>query len=236
MSNRRSIWIGYDPREAEAFAACRASIRMRLNLPIPIKGIVLDQLYADGLYWRETQQRGGQMWDKISEAPMSTQFAISRFLTPHLAGGGKSLFMDCDMLVRTNLAELFDRCDDSKAVWCVKHQHEPANDTKMDNQIQTRYARKNWSSVMVFTDHKANKVLTPGFINAVPGRDLHRFCWLADDEIGELGPEWNFLVGHSDPSINPKIVHFTEGGPWMPGFENVLYADEWIRERNRWAA
>lgn len=233
---KRSIWIGYDPREAEAFAALRASIRMRLTQPIPIYGVVLDQLRVDNLYWRPTERRDGKLWDVISDAPMSTEFAISRFLVPHLAKGGQALFMDCDMLVRTNLARVFDLCGADKPVWCVKHDHQPKSETKMDGQTQTRYARKNWSSFMVFNEHASNKVLTPGFVNAVPGRDLHRFCWLEDDEIGELAPEWNFLVGHSDPTINPKVVHFTEGGPWMEGYENVPYAPEWRWERNQWAA
>lgn len=233
----QSIWIGYDPRQAEAFAACRQSIRMRMNVPIPIYGLVLDSLRNDQLYWRETERHGGKLWDVISGAPMSTEFAISRFLVPHLSKGGQALFMDCDMFARCqNFGEIFDICDRSKPVWCVKHNHVPNTHLKMDGQVQTRYERKNWSSFMMFTDHEANKRLTPKAVNTLPGRDLHRFCWLEEDQIGELGPEWNFLVGHTDPTVNPKVVHFTDGGPWMSGYEHVPYADEWFRERNRWAA
>lgn len=234
---KRAIYIGYDPREAEAFAVCRESIKRRLNLPIPIYGLVLEDLKKRGMFWRLQERRDGQLWDMISEAPCATEFSISRFLVPHLAQTGQALFMDCDMLARANLWELFDACDNSKAVWCVQHKHEPTNTVKMDNQIQTRYARKNWSSVMMFNlDHPGNKRLTPHMVNSLPGRDLHRFCWLDDDEIGELGPEWNFLVGHTKPTVDPKIVHFTDGVPCMPGYENVAYADEWRRERNQWAA
>src|SRR5690606_8943360 len=151
---------------------------------------------------------------------MATEFAISRFLVPHLAKkvhgvrGGWAMFQDCDMLNRGNVVEAFNQLDPSKAVMCVKHNHNPPEGTKMDGQEQLRYARKNWSSVMFFNlDHPSNSKLTVELVNTVPGRDLHRFCWLQDDEIGELGPEWNFLVGHSDPSIDPKIVHHTEGSP-----------------------
>ncbi len=233
----RSVWIGYDKREAEAFSVARESVRRHLNLPIPIRGIVLDDLKARGLYDRPTEQRDGRLWDVISEAPMATEFAISRFLVPYLAKTGWALFMDCDMLARANLARVFDGLDESKAVYCVKHDHQPTNIEKMDGQAQLRYARKNWSSFMIFNlSHEANNALTPELVNSLPGRDLHRFCWLKDNQIGELSPEWNFLVGHSDPSINPKVVHFTEGGPWMDGFENVPFADEWRSWRNRWAA
>jgi lipopolysaccharide biosynthesis glycosyltransferase len=162
---------------------------------------------------------------------MATEFAVSRFLVPHLARGGLALFMDCDMLIRCDISELFDLVDKSKAVTVVKHKFDPPEGVKMDGQLQLRYARKNWSSVMVFNcDHEANKELTVDLVNKLPGRDLHRFCWLDDDEIGEVGPEWNWLAGHSDPAIDPKIVHFTDGIPTMPGYEDCAYADEWREE------
>lgn len=238
-----SIWIGYDPREAEAFSVARESVRRQLNQPIPIRGIELTTLQAKQLYYRPTERRPSAadrpvLWDVISDAPMSTEFAITRFLVPHMAGdSGWALFMDCDMLARANLSTLLQACDRSKAVMCVKHDYAPKNQTKMDGQVQTQYARKNWSSFMLFNlEHEANQALTVEFVNTLPGRDLHRFCWLEDDQIGELDPAWNFLVGHSDPAIDPKVVHFTEGSPNMPGYENAPYADEWRAWRNRWAA
>jgi lipopolysaccharide biosynthesis glycosyltransferase len=234
---KHSIFVGYDGRETEAFAVCRRSLRRNVAPWVPIHAVDLQDLRGAGLYRRPTSVRDGRMWDDISEAPCSTEFAISRFLVPHLAHEGLALFMDCDMLVRADLDALFfwARRDASKAVWCVKHVHEPPHGIKMDGQEQTRYARKNWSSVVLWNvDHPANKLLTVDLINQVPGRDLHRFSWLADDEIGELDPKWNWLVGHSDPEIDPSIVHFTEGTPNMAGYENVPYADEWRRERALW--
>lgn len=159
---------------------------------------------------------------------MSTEFAISRFMTPILAGAGLAVFTDADVMVRTPLTQLFDGIDPSKAVSVVQHRFDPPQGVKMDGQAQTRYARKNWSSVCVFNcDHPSNRALTVDLVNTVPGRDLHRFCWLQDDEIGALDPKWNWLAGHSDPSIDPAIVHFTDGTPDMPGYENQPFADEW---------
>ena len=238
---RRSIFIGYDPREHDAYAACEWSLRRLMGQlpPIQINALVLQDLRARGLYRRPTQQRPGVdrpvLFDVISDHAMATEFAISRFLIGQLAGQGYAVFMDCDMLVRANLHRLFDFCekDNSKAVWCVKHRHEPACGLKMDGQIQSAYSRKNWSSVMVWNvDHEANKSLTLEMINALPGRDLHRFCWLDESEIGELPVEWNWLVGHSPAVESPKIVHFTDGIPSMRGFENSIYADEWRAARN----
>ncbi len=207
-------------------------------------GVVLDDLKRRGLYRRATEHRvnsegKAQLWDVISDHQISTEFAISRFLVPHLAGDGLALFMDCDVLIRADLSRLFRDIEyacESKAVWCVKHSHQPLADTKMDGQVQSKYARKNWSSVMMFDcDHPANKSLTVDLINTAPGRDLHGFCWLADCDIGEIAQEYNWLAGENEPMENPKIVHHTTGSPCMAGYENVPFANEWRQELTQWA-
>lgn len=241
MTAGPSIWIGFDPREAAAFAVARHSIKRRMTQQIPVYGLVLPDLQARGLYTRPLEMRPSAvdrlvMWDVLSDAAMSTQHANARFLVPCLARSGWAAFLDGDILCRGNAARMFTGLDESKAVYCVKHSYEPPAGTKMDGQSQTRYARKNWSSVMIFNcDHPANRALTLEMVNTLPGRDLHRFCWLEDDEIGELGQEWNWLVGHSDPAIDPKIVHFTEGLPDMPGYKDVPFAEEWNAELRCWA-
>lgn len=243
----RTIYIGFDNREAAAYGVAAYSARRRLNLPIPIHGIVLDEMRQAGFYTRPTEvhflRKTGlhyQLHDTISQAPMSTEFAITRFLTPILAGHkGWALFMDSDVLVRDDLCRLFDlgQAQSEKALLCVQHEHRtPARSSKMDGQVQQPYFRKNWSSVMLFNcEHPANKKLTLELINTVPGRDLHRFCWLKDEEIGELPIEWNWLAGVSPPIERPSVVHFTEGFPLMPGYENAPYADEWRLALNGWA-
>lgn len=232
-----SIYIGFDPRETSAFAVCRQSINKQLTHHIPVNGIVLEEMRESGLYWRQTEMRGNVMWDVISDAPMSTEFAISRFLTPHLARTGWALFMDCDMMARTNFNRVFDVADDKFAVMCVKHKYNPAESTKMDGQVQTQYARKNWSSFVLFNcDHPSNKKLTVDLINTVPGRDLHRFCWLEDNEIGELESGWNWLVGEQPEPFPVRNIHWTQGGPWFNGYNDVPYADVWRKELHYWAA
>lgn len=244
---KRSIWIGFDSRHAAASAVCRHSITRRLTQPIPVRGVVLDHLQQAGVYTRPVERRpseGGaheQLWDPISEAGMSTEFANSRFLTPWLAGTGVALFADCDIVSRINLVKLFELFDPKYAVMCVKHQHTPTEETKMDGQKQTVYPRKNWSSVMLFNvDHPANQALTVKLINSVPGRDLHRFCWLDDDLIGDLPPKYNYLVGHTKlyeapTAENPALIHWTDGYPLLRGYENAEYADVFFEELNSWA-
>ena len=239
----RTIWIGWEPREADAFAVTRASLqRYQSNPRIPVRGLALFDLPA---YRRPTSVRRNdagawQLWDEISEHWMSTEFAVSRFFVPYMAGHGWAMFGDCDLLCRTNIQALFDLCerDRSKAVYCVKHDHRVgAGAIKMDAQAQSNYSRKNWSSVMVFNcDHPANAALKDpgGIINTLPGRDLHRFCWLDDDQIGELDLRWNWLEGVSEPAPDPYIVHFTRGIPSMRGYESVAFADEWRAVLQSW--
>lgn len=238
---QHSVWIGWDKREAAAFAVARETCRIHCNQPIPIFGLLLDDLIKAGLYTRPIEYRASAagkpvMWDMVSDAPQSTEHANARFFVPMLAQTGWALFVDGDVMFRGNVSRLFDQFDPAKAVYCVQHRHEPEPGTKMDGQVQTRYGRKNWSSVMAFNcDHVANKALTLDVLNNTPGRDLHRLFWLADCDIGELDKAWNFLVGHTDPRIEPKVVHFTDGVPDMPGYDDVCYADEWRTARDDWA-
>lgn len=235
-----SIFIGFDPREAAAFAVARSTVRQHVPADWPVRGLLLSDLKAQGLYTRPTEFRASSekpiMWDVISDAPMSTEHANARFLVPHLAKTGWALFMDGDMMVQGDLEKLFDKLDPRFAVYCVKHVYEPPPGVKMDGQEQTRYARKNWTSFLIFNcDHAANERLTVEMINRLPGRDLHRLCWLKDEEIGELPPSWNFLVGHTDPKIAPDNIHWTEGTPDMRGYEDAPYSDEWRERLADWA-
>lgn len=233
----RTIYIGFDHREAAQFAVCRNSIRRHLRQPIEIRGLVLPDLQAKGLYKRPTEVRDGRLFDVISDHPMATEFALSRFLVPRLAGGGLALFMDCDMLVRRDLGLIFDVAERfDHPLMCVKHQHRPTSDTKMDGQVQSAYERKNWSSFMIFrAAHAAHRDL-PKFVNEWRGLHLHQMRWLEPDRIGALPLSWNWLAGVSEPDPDPAVVHYTEGAPSMAGYEDSPFADEWRAELSAWAS
>lgn len=232
---RRSIWIGHDPREQDAFNVAVASIRARLSEPIEIFAVALPVLISRGLYQRPTSRRDGKLWDHISDAPMSTEFAISRFFVPELARlsfpepADLALFMDCDMLARADLNELFALADPDKAVQVVQHDYQPHETIKMDGQVQTSYPRKNWSSVILWNlRHPANRMLTMGKLNSWAGRALHGFQWLQDQFIGALPAEWNHLVGVDAPNPDAKLAHFTLGVPSMEGYAASEHAHEWF--------
>jgi hypothetical protein len=133
------------------------------------------------------------------------------------------------MLFLADPAELFALADDRYAVQVVKGRHVPDKTVKMDGQRQTAYSRKNWSSVVLWKcRHPGTVRLTLDMVNNLPGRDLHRFCWLEDDEIGELPPVWNFLVG-VDRRKGAKLLHFTAGTP-ETGVNDEPWATVWREE------
>lgn len=233
---KRTIWIGHDPREQDAFNVAVHSIRAQLSEPIEICAVALPTLFGHGLYQRPTCRRDGKLWDVISDAPMSTEFAISRFFVPVIATSycrepsDLALFMDCDMLARTDLVELFALADPTKAIQVVKHDYHPAGGVKMDGQVQTDYPCKNWSSVMLWNlRHPANSALTIAKLNTWAGRALHAFKWLDESLIGALPTSWNHLVGVNPPDPDAKLVHFTLGIPSMEGYATCEHAAEWWR-------
>lgn len=226
--------MGFEPREKEAYKVAEFSLHRHASRPAIVTPLVLERLQACGLSQRPYRIHRNSLWDVLSDAPCSTEFSNSRFLTPILAQSGWALFMDCDVLCLGDIARLFALADPRYAVMVVKHQHEPTETEKMDGCEQTRYARKNWSSVVLWNcDHPSNRALTLKMLNTVPGRDLHQFCWLTDAEIGELPPTWNWLVGVQKRPAYVQLAHYTLGMPFMPGYERTEAADLWWAEHHR---
>lgn len=216
------VFIGYDPKEAVAFHVLSHSIHSRASVPVSIAPLMLSQLSK--LMWRERHSL------------QSTEFSFSRFLVPYLCDfKGWALFMDCDMLMLDDINTLWSLRDDRYAVMCVKHDHVPKTDTKFLNQPQTQYEKKNWSSVMLMNCEKCG-ALTPDYVNKSTGLELHRFRWLAsEDLIGEIPHRWNHLVDYDPalPESELSNIHYTEGGPYFDDFADCGYADLWRRERER---
>lgn len=230
--NALPIHIGWDAREAIAADVCRFSLLRRSTIPLHVRYLKLDGLRNARLYSRESWQNGGQRFDVIDEKPFSTDFSFSRFLVPALCQyDGWALAVDCDFLFLADIAELFALRDDRYAVMVCKQDHQPIETTKMDNQIQTAYPRKNWSSLMLFNcAHEATRGLTPFDVNNRPGSYLHRLEWCPDEAIGALPPQWNFIDGTT--AGEPKAVHYSAGGPWFDGYRDVRFAGEWFWTRD----
>lgn len=224
------VYIGWDPREYIAWSVAQSSLLRHTKEKIDVHALRLNRLRKNGLYFRPTGTRqDGVMWDLLSDAPCSTEFAISRFVVPLIQHEGWALFTDCDVVFLADVMELLALADPTKAVQVVKHLHRGHEQNKMDNQPQTAYARKNWSSVVLWNcAHEAHERLNLGAINTLPGRALHQFCWLRDEEIGDLPQEWNWLVGVQPKPEKPKIAHFTLGGPFLYGWPTKEHDEIWI--------
>lgn len=213
-----NVFIGYDPAETVAFYTLAHSIERHSSVPVSITPLALHQLKSQG-FERE--------WD----AKQSTEFSFSRFMVPSLCDyEGWALFLDADMLFRTDIKELWDLRDNRYAVMCVQHDHKPTETVKFLGRPQTAYARKNWSSVMLFNNAKCH-ALTPEYVSQAAGLDLHQFKWIDDSEIGALPPEWNHLVSVDPPDPHAKNVHYTLGTPCFDEYRSCEYSDEWFREK-----
>jgi hypothetical protein len=213
-----SIYIGYDARESVAFHTLAHSILRRATVPISIAPLVQGQLR--------------RLYHRTRGPTESTEFSLTRFLVPQLSGfSGWSLFMDCDMLCRVDIAELMKEVErqPDKAVLVCKHDYVPKTRRKFLDQVQTRYARKNWSSLMIFNNARC-RALSVDYVNSASGLDLHRFAWTDDGLIGGLPLEWNWLVGEYAYNPAAKIVHFTIGGPYFAAYRDCDYAGEWFVE------
>jgi hypothetical protein len=216
------IYVGWDPREDIAWEVCRHSILSRTDpTQVEVHPLVQSELRARGLYQRPV--------DTLA----ATEFSLTRFLTPHLAGEqGYAVFVDCDFLFLTDIRSVIDEIDPTKAVSVVKHDYHPKETAKMDGCVQYPYPRKNWSSFMVFDcDHPAVRALTPSVVNTAEPAYLHRLQWLNDSEIGELDKGWNYLEGWYEPTYdNLKAIHYTLGGPWFEHKIGCDFGQLWLDE------
>ena len=213
------IFIGWDSREEDAYKVCVHTIKKHASKDVEIVPLKREELIKEGLY---TRDEGGNV---------STEFAYTRFLTPHLTNyKGWALFIDCDFLFTRDVAELFSLADPQYAVMCAQHDYTPSAAIKMDGQKQVAYPRKNWSSCVLWNcGHPANAIITPSIVNTETGAFLHRFQWLPDNLIGELPLEWNWLEGeYEKPDEIPAVIHYTNGGAWFKECQDVDYAQEWL--------
>lgn len=222
MKDEVKLYIGHDSKQSGIVDTCRLSIKDHSE--IKIETIFLNSLRSNGLFWR-------------AQAEGSTDFAFTRFLTPYLKGFyGYAIFCDSDFIWNCDPLELLDVVDKTKAVSVVQHniQQNQIKPLKMDGQKQIWYPRKNWSSLMVFNcNHAFVKRLTPLTVSESPAGYLHEFQWCNDKHIGNIPHTYNYLVGYYNDIVNPKAVHYTDGGPWHPGYENVEFADRFNFYKNK---
>jgi hypothetical protein len=141
--------------------------------------------------------------------------------------------MDSDMLARDDIARLWRLRDERYAVQVVSTCHVPKEEVKFLGKAQTKYEKKNWSSVMLLNCARCG-ALTPEYVNNASGLELHQFKWIGGDHlIGELPHGWNHLVDYDPYDPAASLVHFTAGGPYFEEYRDCDYAQDWLDEKKR---
>lgn len=183
------IFIGYEPRQPLAYSVLQHSIARHSSRPVAITPLILSQL--------PIKRRG------------LTEFTFSRFLVPWLCGfKGRALFLDADMVVTGDIAELFDMAG-MNAVSVVQDQQ-----------------RFEWASMMLF-NCGACLQLTPEFIDD-PKNGLLDLAWARS--VGALPSAWNHCVGYSEPRTDAKLWHYTQGIPYWPETAGLPEDHVWTAE------
>ena len=220
------IFIGYDERERAATNVLIDSLYQNSSISVSLTPLVTPHLEKAGLYKRERDPK------------QSTAFSFTRFLVPYLMNyDGWAIFMDCDMLCQSDIANLWNQRDDKYALMCVKHEHNPKETKKFLGETQSPYPKKNWSSLMMLNCSKC-QTLTVDYVNKASGLELHRFHWLnGDNEIGSINGDWNYLVNvqtNSDGFDSP-LIHWTLGGPWFKDQRTMggVLAAKWFAARDQ---
>jgi len=213
------IYIGFDQRESVVYHTFVQSLIDHSSLPLAITPLAVKTLKG----YEEKHE------DK------SNDFVYSRFLTPFLNDfKGWAIFVDGDMICQTDIKELLDLRDNSKALQVVKHDYKTTASQKYLGNINQDYPRKNWSSVILWNcAHPKHKILTPDFIANESGKYLHRFSWLDDNEIGELPKEWNWLATEYPNNKQANIIHYTLGAPCFRDYRNTEMSDIWLKKYDR---
>ncbi|MEY4645071.1 MAG: hypothetical protein RLZZ596_1902 [Pseudomonadota bacterium] len=211
--NKITLVVGFDQREAVAYHTFCQSVLEKSSLPLQIIPLAENTLSE----YHETHSDG------------SNKFIYSRFLTPYLNNfTGWAIFADGDMICQTDIRELWDLRDATKAVQVVKHDYLTKAQTKYLGNKNENYPRKNWSSLILWNcAHPAHQVLTPEFIQNKTGAYLHRFGWLRDEQIGDLPATWNWLAIEYDENLSAKLIHYTLGTPCFDDYKSTSMSDIW---------
>ena len=219
MIEKINIVVGFDQREAVAYHTFCQSIIEKSSLPIQFTPLAINTLKG----YQETHT------DK------SNDFIYSRFLTPYLSDfKGWAIFFDGDMICQTDIKELWDLKDESKALMVVKHDYQTKANIKYLGNKNENYPRKNWSSVILWNcAHPKHQILTPSFIANQTGKYLHRFSWLDDEDIGEVNREWNWLAIEYPENRDAKLIHYTLGTPCFKDYRDTDMADIWHNTQHK---
>jgi hypothetical protein len=192
------VFIGYDPRQPVAYNVLQHSIHKNASERVTVEPLMLRKL-------------------PIKRRSL-TEFTYSRYLVPWLCGyEGCAVFMDADIVVTGDIAELFTQADQQYAV-----------------QVNQEQPKFEWPSVMLFNNANCRD-LTPEWIDD----EANKPQALGWGPVGSFSPEWNQCVGYTDVA-NAKLYHYTQGLPcwyetrgheedrhWLKALQEMQYTVSW---------
>lgn len=218
------LYAGFDPREEIGYHTFCSSVIHRASEPVSIAPLHLPMLkkYKAGA-------RDG-----------TNNFIYSRFLIPWLQNySGTAIFADgSDMVLNSDIAELWALRDPFKAVQVVYHDYKTKHPrkylgTKMEADNRD-YHRKNWSSLMIINcAHFSWRQLNPDLVGKMSGADLHSFSFIQDRFIGFLPREWNWLADEFGPNPEAKLIHYTAGVPAFPEYKDTPMSENWFQAHEK---
>ena len=113
-----NIYIGFDEVETVAFHTLSQSIIKHASSPISITPIC--------------SQHFKKFFNRPRDEKQSNAFSFSRFLVPYLNRyRGYAIFMDCDMMLRTDIFNVFSDINQCNAISVVKHDYTPSKKTNI---------------------------------------------------------------------------------------------------------
>lgn len=167
--------------------------------------------------------------------PRGTPFSLSRFQIPELMNyQGRALYLDSDMLVFGDIAELFATSLGRHSVGLVKVDSTPAAFAR-----NKRFKAGRQTSVMLIDCARARWNLR-SILNGLHKKSLtyeqvmHELAFMHENEIYDgIHPSWNSL-NHFEPE-STKLIHFTDiptqpwrqpytplGEVWLEGFRRAV--------------
>jgi hypothetical protein len=189
MTDCLRVFIGYEPRQPLAYNVLQHSIVRHSSKPVSITPLILGQL--------PIKRKG------------LTEFTYTRFLVPHLCDYTRSaLFLDADMVVKGDIAELFA---------CTDMSH--------DVQVMQEQPQFEWASAMLFNNNRCMK-LTPEFIED-ESNSMFDMKWAKS--VGTFPAEFNHCVGYQEPK-EAKLYHYTQGLPCWHETRGLPEDGAWLEE------
>lgn len=212
------LFCGYERREAIGFHVFVSSVLERASQPVSIHAL---------------SDRGLPVG--------SNAFTVSRFLVPWLCGyHGHAIFVDAsDMVCLGDVAELDSHFEPDLALQVVRRPdyrtRHPIKYIGTSMQCpNVNYPRKNWASVMLINcAHASWRTINPQFLETANARDLLRFAWLNDLQIGSLPDRWNRIVDEGDSVEGADLLHWTAGIPAFPAYRDAPGASQWREAHER---